>query len=126
MLILSAGDMLGKAQEVRKILRQDRISAMLINLRFLKPLDMELILSNTVGKNVIVIMENAVFPGSVGESIITLLHANNINIPVIPFAFPDMPIPHGKTDELFEVFGLTPMQMTEEIKAFLPTKGTLI
>ena len=125
-LILSAGDMLGKAQEVRKILRQDRISAMLINLRFLKPLDMELILSNTVGKNVIVIMENAVFPGSVGESIITLLHANNINIPVIPFAFPDMPIPHGKTDELFEVFGLTPMQMTEEIKAFLPTKGTLI
>lgn len=125
-LILSAGDMLGKAHEVRKILRQDRISAMAINLRFLKPLDAELILSNTVGKNVIAIMENAVFPGSVGESIITLLHANDINIPVIPFAFPDMPVPHGSTDELFEAFGLTPMQMAEKIKSFLPTKGTSI
>lgn len=125
-LILSAGDMLGKAQEVRTILRQDRISAMVVNLRFLKPLDMELILSNTVGKNVIAIMENAVFPGSVGESIITLLHANGINIPVVPFAFPDMPIPHGSVDELFEAFGLTPIQMAEEIKSFLPTKGTSV
>lgn len=118
-LILSSGDMLGRAVETRKILRQDRISAMVINLRFLKPLDAELIVSNTVGKNLIVTMENAVMPGSASESIISLLHANGINTPAIAFAFPDMPIPHGSAEELFEHYGMTASQMAEEIKAQL-------
>ena len=118
-LILSSGDMLGKAVETRKILRQDRISAMVVNLRFLKPLDAELILSNTVGKNLIVTMENAVLPGSASESIISILHQNKVNVPVITFAFPDMPIPHGSTQRLFEEFGMTPPQIAEQIKAHL-------
>ena len=118
-LILSSGDMLEKALETRKILRDDRISAMVINLKFIKPLDTELILSNTVGKNLIVTMENAVFSGSASQDIITLLHANNINIPVLPYTFPDMAIPHGSAQELFEHYGLTSSQMAEEISAFL-------
>ena len=121
-LILSSGDMLEKALETRKILRDDRISAMVINLKFIKPLDTELILSNTVGKNLIVTMENAVFSGSASQDIITLLHANNINIPVLPYAFPDIPIPHGSAQELFEHYGLTSSQMAEEISAFLKGK----
>ena len=121
-LILSCGDMLGKALEVRKILRQDRISAMVVNLRFLKPLDAELILSNTVGKNVIVTMENAVFPGSTSEDIIAILHANHINTPVIPFALPDVAIPHGNVEKIFENCGMTPPQMAEEIKGWLKSK----
>ena len=118
-LILSAGDMLSKATQTRTILKQDRISAMVVNLRFLKPIDTELILSNTVGKNLIVTMENAVFPGSASESIISILHQNNINIPVLAFAFPDMPIMHGSAQRLFEEFGMTPPQMAEQIKAYL-------
>ena len=118
-LILSSGDMLEKALETRKFLRDDRISAMVVNLKFLKPLDTELILSNIVGKNLIVTMENAVFPGSTSQDIITLLHANNVNIPVLPYTFPDMPIPHGSAKELFEHYGLTASQMAEEIKAYL-------
>lgn len=118
-LILSSGDMLEKAIETRKILRQDRISAMVVNLRFLKPLDAELILSNTVGKNLIVTMENAVFPGSASESITALLHSSKINIPVASFTFPDMPIPHGAANRLFEEFGMTPPQMAEQIKSYL-------
>lgn len=121
-LILSAGDMLGKALEVRKILRQDRISAMIVNLRFLKPLDAELILSNTVGKNIIITMENGVFPGSASEDIIALLHANHINLPVLPFTFPDAAIPHGNTEILFERCGMTPSQIAEEIKGWLRGK----
>ena len=121
-LILSCGDMLGKALEVRKILREDRISAMVVNLRFLKPLDAELILSNTVGKNVIVTIENAVFPGSTSEDIIAILHANHINTPVIPFTLPDVAIPHGNAEKIFENCGMTPPQMAEEIKGWLKIK----
>lgn len=118
-LILASGDMVHKAVETRKILRQDRISAMVVNLRFLKPLDLELILSNTVGKNLIVTMENAVFPGSVSESILSLLHSSGVTTPVLPFALPDMPIPHGSVERLFEEYGMTPPQMAEEIKSLL-------
>ncbi|MFA7637435.1 MAG: 1-deoxy-D-xylulose-5-phosphate synthase [Monoglobales bacterium] len=121
-LILSAGDMLEKAIEVRKILRQDRISAMVVNLRFLKPLDAELILSNTVGKNLIVTMENSVLLGSASENIIALLHESGITTPVLPFAFPDTPIPHGSVEMLFEKYGLSPQQMADEIKTHLKGK----
>ncbi len=118
-LIFAAGDMVQSAVHTREILRQSRISAMVVDLRFIKPLDTKLILSNTVGKNLIVTMENGVISGGIGEKISALLFSNSVKTPVYSFAFPDQPIPHGKNDILFDEYGLTPDKMAGKILELL-------
>jgi len=83
-----------------------KLNATLVDMRFVKPLDEELIieLSNTHEK-LISIEDNAI-KGGAGSSINELLQANNIKTQLTIIGIPDEFSEQGTQDELYDLYGL--------------------
>ncbi len=107
MAILGVGSGVGIAKELNQKIRSENtgLTPMVVNLKFVKPLDEELIERlKKEFKQVVVIEENAII-GGVGSTIAMKLSINKI--PVHCFAIPDHFVTHGRTDLLKTEIGLT-------------------
>ncbi|HZX44064.1 MAG TPA: 1-deoxy-D-xylulose-5-phosphate synthase [Candidatus Nanoarchaeia archaeon] len=115
-LILCAGplcyDALKAADENR------RVSCCVVNSRFLKPLDEELIVSlaRRIGK-VITIEENSI-EGGFGSSVLELFEKNKVKADVKRIGIPDRFIEHGSQEELKREVGLTKKEIEKVIREF--------
>ncbi len=99
--IIAIGKMVDKAIEVSNLLKEKDIDAEVINVRFLKPLDKEGILSSIEKTKKVVTMEDGILNGGLYTSILDLVNRSSIkNIEVIPFGYDDCFITHGSIDEL--------------------------
>jgi len=120
-LLLAAGDMVAKAIDTASILDNIGISAAVIDLRFIKPVDTKILFSNITSKRLVVTMEDNVISGGMGENVLRILSKNHSKIPVLNFGFNGEPVVHGKVMELFDLYGLTPEKMAfricEELKS---------
>ncbi len=113
--ILALGDMVGQALCLADWLAERGVAAAVADLRFAKPLDAELIcdLAKSCGR--LLIWENGIRSGGVGENCLALLQAANISVDVELAAFPEEFVPHGKPEQLFARYGLTPEQLGQRI-----------
>ncbi len=109
-LIVSAGRMAKVALETAEILKKDGISAAVIDARFVKPLDKELILKNA--KKLIFTIEDNITENGLGSAVRELA----MEAKVISFGLKNEPICQGKVCELFELYGLTGEKIAEQIK----------
>ncbi len=104
--IIATGHMVWKAIEAGHMLAEDGISAEIINIHTIKPLDSEAIL-NSVGKTkCVVTAEEHQEAGGLGESVANLL-SRNLPTPMEFVAVKDSFGESGKPDELMEKYGLT-------------------
>ncbi|MBC8384383.1 MAG: hypothetical protein H8E57_02560 [Candidatus Cloacimonetes bacterium] len=96
---------------------KSEINPYLINSRFLKPLDTELLnkLKDKVQK-IITIEENSI-TGGFGSMIKSFY--SNTDMKVLSFGLPENFVPHGETNKLKELIGLTPEHIFEIIKTEL-------
>ena len=118
--IIGLGNMFSVALEIANELEKDGLSVDLINPRFVKPLDKELILSSAIKTGRIVTIEDGVIIGGFGSSILELLNESLLNsIKVKIFGFPDEPIPHGSRESLFKKYAMDEESLTEQINKFL-------
>jgi len=118
--IIGLGNMFNVALEIADKLEKNGISVDLINPRFVKPLDKELILSSAIKTGRLVSIEDGAIIGGFGSSILELLNENSLNnIKVKIFGFPDEPIPHGSRESLFKKYKMDQESILEEIKQFL-------
>lgn len=99
--VISTGRMLKTAKEV-----SEHFGATLISLPTIKPLDTETVIKNLKGKKLAVTIEDAAISGGIGSLISYELAKNALEIPVMPFAFPDKPIIHGTCAEIDKFYGL--------------------
>ena len=114
-VLLAAGERCIKlAEEVRRTALQENIDFTLINARFLKPLDTDL-LSSLPQKQVITIEDNAII-GGLGDSVARFYRKIGSNKVVRSFGYPDEFIPHGKPKELMDAFGLNPQDILDAIR----------
>ena len=113
--LLAVGSMVDAAQKTAAILEDQGISATVINMRFVKPLDKERISSLAVQKKLLVTMEENVFAGGFGSAVLEYLADTNQNISLLRFGIPDAFIEQGTHDELLSLCGLQPVQMAERI-----------
>ncbi len=106
--ILAYGSMVYPAIEAAKNLEKDGIDATLINARFVKPLDSELILALAETKRVIVTVEEAYLAGGFGSAVMELLEENNLldRVKVVRMGVPDRIITHGDPKLLLAKYGL--------------------
>jgi len=90
------------------LLRQEGISAAVVNPRFVKPLDEELLL--TVGRQIgaVVTVEEAVRTGGFGSAVLELFSDHSVPARVFRLGVPDQFVPHGNPQHYREQFGLTP------------------
>lgn len=113
--IFALGRMVNEAIKVEKILREMSINPYIINLRFVKPLDEDLILNIADEVKLIVTIEDNVIAGGVGSAILELLNTNGIYKPVLRMGFPDKFIEHGDITSLFNKYGLDAKSIANSI-----------
>jgi 1-deoxy-D-xylulose-5-phosphate synthase len=114
-LLLGYGTMVYPALQVAEILSEHGIEATVINARFVKPLDTELILplARRIGK--VVTMEEGCVMGGFGSAVIEALQDNDVLVPVKRFGVPDILVEHATPNESKADIGLTSSQMAENI-----------
>ena len=104
--IIGIGNMVHEALKASKILINKSISSTVINARFVKPLDLNIIKEiERIGK-AIVIEENSK-NGGFGSIIISHLNEKGINAEIKSIGIPDEFIEHGKQKFLREKYGLS-------------------
>lgn len=107
--IIAIGSMVQVALEISQILSKKKIDPMVINARFIKPLDEELLEGVCRETKKIVTIEEGVLEGGFGSAVLEFIERENINgIKVKRMGLPDIFIEHGKRDELFSKYNLTP------------------
>lgn len=105
--ILGLGSMCGMARELGARLERDGFSAAVINPRFIKPLDREMLQQYASRVAAFVTIEDHVKMGGFGSAVVEALEDMGIAVPVIRVGWPDQFIEHGKIDALRAKYGLT-------------------
>lgn len=117
LLLVAYGAMVYPAMQTAEILHEHGIEATVINARFAKPLDTELILplAQRIGR--VVTFEEGCLPGGFGSAVVESLMDAGVTIPVTRIGVPDILVEHATPDESKVSLGLTPAQMAEQILA---------
>jgi 1-deoxy-D-xylulose-5-phosphate synthase len=105
--ILGLGPMITLAQELAARLECAGYSAAVINPRFIKPLDREMLASYAGRVAAFVTFEDHVKMGGFGSAVIEALNELGSAVPVVRIGWPDKFIEHGKVEELRTKHGLT-------------------
>jgi len=107
--IVGLGSMADMALKVSELLSKKRISAAVMNPRFIKPIDERAIADICNNIKRVVTIEEGVLEGGFGSSIIEFAEKSNIrNVKIKRIGLPDKFIEHGKKSELFLKYNLTP------------------
>ncbi len=106
--ILGFGSMVYPAIEAAENLQKDGIKSTVINARFVKPLDSELIIALARSMKLIVTVEDAYLAGGFGSAVMELLEQNSLSdkIRVVRMGVPDRIVTHGDPKLLFAKYGL--------------------
>jgi 1-deoxy-D-xylulose-5-phosphate synthase len=105
--ILGLGPMISLARELAATLARDGYSAALINPRFIKPIDREMIEHYASRVAAFVTFEDHVKMGGFGSAVVEALDEMGLAVPVVRIGWPDRFIEHGKVDELRARYGLS-------------------
>lgn len=103
--IIAFGKTVRTALKISEILKDKKISAEIINIRFLKPLDKEAILNSIRKTKNFITIEDNIITGGLASSIKYLV-INEKNITGKYFAYPDEFIKHGTCEELEKLYGM--------------------
>ncbi|HLO49256.1 MAG TPA: 1-deoxy-D-xylulose-5-phosphate synthase [Kamptonema sp.] len=116
-LIIGYGSMVHPAMQTAEILSEHGIEATVVNARFAKPLDEELILplAKTIGR--VVTLEEGCTMGGFGSAIAESLLDSNVLVPVMRIGVPDLLVDHATPEESFAELGLNPAQIAERVRA---------
>lgn len=110
--ILAFGELVNKALTAAKTL-----NITLIDMRFIKPLDEQLIIHITKKHKVIITIEDGTIIGGAGSAVSEFLNKSNINIPILHLGLPDMFIGHGDKETLMKSISLDEDGILNTIKS---------
>lgn len=105
--IVAVGRMIGVAMLVKQKLQEEGLSVSVVNARFVKPLDEDLICGEACKCGNIFTIEDNVVCGGFGSGVLEMLSNRGIFVKNKIFAWPDKPLEQGACDKLFERYGLT-------------------
>lgn len=115
-VLLAYGSMVKTALEVRERLMQEGTACALVNMRFAKPLDKDMLRDAAGTYDLVVTMEENVRPGGMGEAVVEYLDSIGAQVPVLLAAIEDGFIPHGNAEVLKREAGLDADSIADNIK----------
>lgn len=113
--IVSIGNRVHPALETAELLRKKGVDAGVINARFVKPLDTDIIEQALKSSPRIVTVEDNSLCGGFGSAVAEYLTAQEKPFKLLRLGLPDEFVEHGKVNQLFDQLGLTPQKMTDQI-----------
>ncbi len=105
-LIVALGVMVGEALEAAKILSQQGVEIAVVDARFIKPLDRELILEQASKVPLVVTAEENALQGGFGAAVLELLNDAGMSVPVVRIGIPDHFVEQGTQAELRAQLGI--------------------
>ena len=120
--IWALGDMVQTGREVVTLLAADGISAGLVNARFVRPLDEELLVRQAKAVSLFATLENHMVAGGFGACVEDLLGRAAPGVQVLKFGWPDQFIAQGSPALLAERYGLTPRQIADAVARACPKR----
>ncbi len=104
--LFALGGMVSTAEEVRNKLKESGHSCTLVNARFAKPFDEEMIRRLAGTHKLLVTMEENVKSGGMGEHIESFLFSEKLNVSILTVSVPDQFVEHGNVNALREMLGI--------------------
>lgn len=109
LVIIAVGNMVAPAQRAAELLAAKGISAAVINARFVKPLDGELVVTWAKQTGRVLTVEENVLAGGFGGAVLEALAAAGVSgFNLRALGVPDAFVPHGTPEELRHSLGLDP------------------
>jgi len=111
--LLAFGTMLAPAAAIA-----DALDATLVNMRFVKPMDEELVAAVAAGHRAIVTLEENAIAGGAGSAVLEYLQQIGSLVPVLQVGVPDDFVEHGSRDENLATAGLDAPSVRATIDRF--------
>src|SRR2546422_7853224 len=117
-VILAYGTTVAQAEQAAKELSENGIHVAVVNARWAKPLDEDLIVRLAVGTRRIVTVEDHMVAGGFGSAVLELFESRGLldTIDVRLVGFPDRLIEHGAPSILKELYGLTSSNIKDVVR----------
>jgi 1-deoxy-D-xylulose-5-phosphate synthase len=106
LLIVAIGASVNPSLQAAELLEKQGYQATVVNARFVKPLDDNLILTLAARRGRVLTVEENVAPGGFGSAVLELLADRGLLVPVKRLAIPDIFVEHGSPAILREKYGL--------------------
>ena len=116
-VVLAIGTMVKHALEAKQILLKDNINPTIVNARFLKPIDEDLLHSLLKSHKSVVTIEDNIKSGGFGSRINQFIIDNNYDNRIENISLPDEFIQHGDIDALYDIVGLSAIGIANKIKS---------
>jgi 1-deoxy-D-xylulose-5-phosphate synthase len=94
------------------------LDATVVNMRFIKPLDEEMILSMAASHALLVTLEDNAVMGGAGSAVAECLAAHRVQAPLLNLGIPDQFIEHGSREECLAAAGLDAPSILESVRAW--------
>jgi 1-deoxy-D-xylulose-5-phosphate synthase len=120
--IWGLGALLPMALELADRLEGLGYSAAVINPRFVKPLDREMLAEYARKVSVMVTFEDSVLMGGFGSAVLEALNEMRLEVPVVRIGWPDHFIEHGKVDQLRAANGVSVDAALKQLAPYLKAR----
>lgn len=113
--LVSVGHMFEEAVKVQEHLKKEGYACTLVNARFVKPVDEEMIERLAKNHKLIAVIEENVQTGAYGEHVMECAARRGLSVKILPLALPDDYVEHGSVDVLRRETGIDEASMTRRI-----------
>jgi 1-deoxy-D-xylulose-5-phosphate synthase len=117
--LLAVGTMVDYALSAAKNLEMENITCRVVNMRFIKPLDYDMLDETAERFNTIFTLEENSLTGGFGSSVAEYLSDKNFKINIVRIGLPDKFIDHGTQEELHHLLGIDPEGITQKVSCAL-------
>ena len=117
--ILAVGSAVDEALQAVEILARSGLSFAVVDARFVKPLDRELILLEGARTGLLVTVEENVLAGGFGAAVLELLAEEQVQLPVLRVGLPDRFVEQGSQQQLRARLGIDAAGIAAQVAAFV-------
>lgn len=118
-MLVALGSMVPEAVKVAEKLSKNGISTGVVNARFAKPIDVQLLKKLSEQVKAFVTIEENVLQGGFGSAVLESLQEQEIyNLPVLRIGIGDQFVEHGERDIILEDVGLTANRIAPKVMKF--------
>jgi len=128
--MLAVGMMNDYASKAAQKLNESGIYCQIINMRFVKPLDTQMLDEIAAKFEKVVTLEESTIVGGFGSGVMEYFYEKNYKNDILRIGLPDYFVDHGTQSELHKLLGIDPDGIVEKVKLFINTprvkKGVVV
>ena len=117
--VIAVGNIYEEASKARLKFKEEGKRITLVNARFIKPLDTEMIKDMASKHKAIIVVEEGIKKGGYGEAVEIFVQENDLDVEIETIAIEDKFIEHGNVDQLRSQIGISSEDIISKVKKYL-------